>query len=181
MPDITLIPATPRVAQDVFQVVDANRDYIGQWLPWAYSTLTVDDEIQFLRMMTDKEALGSTYMRAIQFNGQIVGSIDLHNVNREHRHAEIGYFLSAAASGKGIMHTALAQMEDLGFDQLGMNKIDILAATDNLPSRHVAERAHYHLDGILREDINVNGILHDAAVYSKLYREWVAARPTDVS
>lgn len=174
MSNITLIPATPRYAQDLFKVVDANRDYIGQWLPWAYTTTTVDDEIQFLRMMADKEALGSVYMRAIQLDGEVVGAIDLHNVTREHRHAEIGYFLGVNASGKGVMHRALAQLEDLGFDQLGMNKINILAATDNLPSRHVAERANYHLDGVLREDLNVNGILHDAAIYSKLYREWSA-------
>jgi ribosomal-protein-serine acetyltransferase len=168
---IELLPARPDLAPDVFAVVDGSRDFINEWLPWAEDTKTVADEANFLKHMVDQAVAQRAFGFIISADGQIVGSIDLHNVNHVDKHAEIGYFLSQYATGQGIMHNALAQIERFGFHDLGLNKITIMAATQNTPSRLVAERGGYHFDGYLRDELLLHGQFVDCAVYSKLARE----------
>ncbi len=168
---LELLPARPELAPDLFQIVNNSRDFINAWLPWAETTRTVADEENFLNHMADQAVARKAFMFILRADNQVVGSIDLHNVNHTDRHAEIGYFLDQNATGQGIMHSAVAQIERFGFDDLNLNKITIMAASANTPSRLVAERAGYHFDGYLRDEIQLHGQFHDCAVYSKLSSE----------
>ncbi|WP_155287844.1 GNAT family N-acetyltransferase [Lacticaseibacillus zhaodongensis] len=168
---IELLPARPKLAAELYAVVAGSRDYINKWLPWAEDTQSVADEEHFLQHMEEQAVARKTYMFAIRADGTVVGAIDLHNIDAANHHAEMGYFLGEEATGKGIIHQALGQIERFGFGELALNKITILAATANQPSRHVAERAHYHLDGILRAELLLHNKYIDCAVYSKLATE----------
>lgn len=168
---IELLPARPALAPELYAVVAGSRDYIGAWLPWVENTRSATDEQNFLQHMEEQAVARKAYMFVIRADGKVVGAIDLHNVDSANHHAEVGYFLDKAATGRGIMHQALAQVEHFGFGELALNKIKILVATANLPSRHVAERAHYHLDGILRAELLLHGTYCDCALYSKLAAE----------
>lgn len=168
---IELIPATPDLAPEVFAVVDASRDFINEWLPWAEGTRTEADEQHFLEHMVTQSKAKKAVMFIIKADGKIVGSIDLHNIDHADKHAEVGYFLGKDATGHGIMHHAVTDLERYGFNELGLNKITIMAATKNTPSRLVAERAGYHFDGYLRDELLLHGQYVDCAVYSKLAEE----------
>jgi ribosomal-protein-serine acetyltransferase len=170
--DVQLLPARPELAPELFAVVDGSRDSIAAWLPWAQATKNVGDERSFLSGMVEAALAKRTFMFVIQADGVVVGAIDLHNVDHESQHAEVGYFLAESARGQGITAAALRQLEHFGFGDLALNKITILAATDNLASRKVAEHAGYVLEGVEREEIKLlDGRYHDAARYSKLKRE----------
>jgi ribosomal-protein-serine acetyltransferase len=168
---IELLPARPDLAAEMFAVVDGSRDFINEWLPWAENTRTVADEENFLNHMVDQAVARKAFGFIISADDRIVGSIDLHNVNLADKHAEIGYFLGEGATGHGIMHQAVAQIERFGFGDLALNKITIMAAARNTPSRLVAERAGYHFDGYLRDELLLHGAFVDCAVYSKLASE----------
>lgn len=170
--DVQLLPARPELAPALFAVVDGSRESIAAWLPWAQATHNVGDERSFLTSMVEAALARRTFMFVIQVDGTVVGAIDLHNIDHESQHAEVGYFLAEAARGHGIAGLALRQLEHFGFGDLALHKITILAATDNLASRRVAERAGYVLEGIEREEIKLlDGEFHDAARYSKLKSE----------
>ncbi|HUO74161.1 MAG TPA: GNAT family N-acetyltransferase [Solirubrobacteraceae bacterium] len=80
----------------------------------------------------------------------LLGSISILRVVWEHLRAEVGYWLAPQARGQGHATRALTLISRWAFDALGLERIDLLAATGNLPSQHVAERAGYSREGVLR-------------------------------
>ena len=52
------------------------------------------------------------------------------------------------------------------FESVGLERIEIVAATGNHASQSVAERVGATREGIARKRLNVHGVQHDAVVFS---------------
>jgi len=81
---------------------------------------------------------------------QLLGSITLMRFVWEHARAEVGYWLSAPARGRGHATRAVRLICAFGFQALGLERIELLAATANLASQRVAERAGFTREALLR-------------------------------
>lgn len=81
---------------------------------------------------------------------QLLGSVSLMRFAWQHRRAEIGYFVGPEARGDGHATRAVHLLCDWGFEQLELERIDLLAATGNRPSQRVAERAGFKRETVLR-------------------------------
>lgn len=79
---------------------------------------------------------------------QVVGGVNLRF--DEHDIAEVSYFLSVAVRGRGIATRAVGLVARWAFDELGIERIELRAHTDNLASIRVAERAGFTREGIER-------------------------------
>ncbi|WP_125580408.1 GNAT family N-acetyltransferase [Levilactobacillus cerevisiae] len=157
-------------AGPLFTLIDQDRTNLAHWLPWAATTLTIADERIFLRYCQGRIADKQLWLSVIWVAGQPAGMIDLHEF-KDH-HADVGYWLGREFRGQGIMSRSLALTEQVGFEQLDLVKISLLAALKNDASRQVAVRNHYHQDGILRQHIPALNGYTDAVVYSKLKSEY---------
>ncbi len=62
--------------------------------------------------------------------------------------AEIGYDLSKAHWGKGLMSEALRAVIDYGFDRLGFQKIEADTLSYNTRSINLLKRLGFHLDDV---------------------------------
>jgi ribosomal-protein-serine acetyltransferase len=98
--------------------------------------------------------------------------IGFHAVSWRDRSAEIGYWLSADAQGRGILTRAAARLIDHAIAEWKLNRIEIRAAPDNARSRAVPERLGFVLEGTLREAERVGDRYVDSVVYSMLARDW---------
>jgi RimJ/RimL family protein N-acetyltransferase len=83
-------------------------------------------------------------------SGVLLGSIALNRPAWRHARAEVGYWLAVEARGHGHASRALRQISGWGFETLGLQRIDLRAATDNLPSQRVADRAGFTREALLR-------------------------------
>jgi RimJ/RimL family protein N-acetyltransferase len=83
-------------------------------------------------------------------SGEVTGSISLMRFAWEDRRAEVGYWLAAGARGQGHATRAVRLICDWGFARLGLERIDLLAATGNRASQRVAERAGFAREALLR-------------------------------
>ncbi len=82
--------------------------------------------------------------------GDLLGSISLMRFAWEHLRGEVGYWLAADARGLGHATRAVQLICDWGFAQLGLERIDLLAATGNRASQTVAQRAGFMREAVLR-------------------------------
>jgi RimJ/RimL family protein N-acetyltransferase len=81
---------------------------------------------------------------------RLIGSVALIRFAWEHRRAEVGYLIAREARGSGHATRAVRMIAAWGFAQLGLERIDLLAATGNAASLRVAERAGFTREAVLR-------------------------------
>ena len=67
-------------------------------------------------------------------------------------------------------------MFDVAFAELGMHRVELLAATDNERSRAIAERLGMTFEGVRREAEELARGFVDLAMYSMLAQDWPARR-----
>jgi ribosomal-protein-serine acetyltransferase len=157
---------------ELHALIDRNREYLARWMGWA-AEQTPQDTLEFIRSTQRRHDRNEGFETAIvDPTGVIVGMIGFHAVSWRDRSAEIGYWLSADAQGRGIMTRAAARLIDHAIAEWKLNRIEIRAAPDNARSRAVPERLGFVLEGTLREAERVGDRYVDSVVYSLLAREW---------
>jgi RimJ/RimL family protein N-acetyltransferase len=105
-------------------------------------------------------------------------TITIDDDDREHGIGSIGYTVGEAFRGRGYATAAVAAVVPIAFDpeQLALERLEILAAVDNLASRRVAEHNGFRLEGILRGLLVINGARVDHALYALLRSDWLATQ-----
>jgi RimJ/RimL family protein N-acetyltransferase len=101
-------------------------------------------------------------------DGDLLGSISLMRIAWEHQRAEVGYWLAHDARGQGHATRAVSLICAWGFEALGLERITLLAATDNGPSQCVAERAGFAHEAVLRSYLGHTGGRQDMVAYALL-------------
>jgi ribosomal-protein-serine acetyltransferase len=170
---LVLHATTTADAEEAYEVVEAERERLREWLPWVDGTIDVEVERDFLRTVEQADAAGSGLHATIRLDGQFCGFVGLR-LNPMHQSAEVGYWLSERAVGSGVMTRSVAAMADLAFSQLGMHRFELLAATGNQRSRAIAERLGMTMEGIRREAEELPQGFVDLAMYAILATDWKA-------
>jgi RimJ/RimL family protein N-acetyltransferase len=90
----------------------------------------------------------------------------VNHLNREQRFANLGYWVRESAQGTGIAGHCGRLAARFAFETVGVSRLEIVAAHDNVASRKTAERIGGKFEGILRNRLVVNDTSVDAAMYS---------------
>jgi RimJ/RimL family protein N-acetyltransferase len=80
----------------------------------------------------------------------VLGSIALIRIAWDDLRGEVGYWLAREARGQGHASRAVRLICDWGRAALGLERFDLLAATENLASQRVAERCGFQREAVLR-------------------------------
>ena len=163
--NVKLRLVSPDDADSLFEQIEKTRSQLAKYMPWGESTKSVDDERNFLIYCQKRMADKKLWSASIWIDNKPVGMIDLHNIDYDNSHAEVGYWLGGDYQGSGVMTDCLKKLLEIGFDELGLHKIKLLAEVINSASNAVAEKAGFQLEGILKDEIHSAGKFHDANVY----------------
>jgi RimJ/RimL family protein N-acetyltransferase len=101
-------------------------------------------------------------------DGPLLGSISLLRIIWEHGRAEVGYWLAREARGHGHATRSVRLICAWGFETLGLERIDLLAATGNLASQRVAERSGFQREAVFRSYLEGTFERQDMVVYGLL-------------
>jgi ribosomal-protein-serine acetyltransferase len=168
---LSLVESAVADAAEAYDVVVGERARLREWLPWVDSTTSVEVEREFLRGVEEINRVGVGVHATIRQDGRFAGFVGLR-IDLLRHGAEIGYWLAAEFEGRGIMTRAVAAMVDAGLGPLGLHRIELLAATDNLRSRAIAERLGMAFEGVRREAEELASGFVDLAMYAILARDW---------
>jgi ribosomal-protein-serine acetyltransferase len=160
-------------ADELFGVIDANREHLGPWMPWVASEREPADVLPFIRATRKQIADNDGLQTAIVDPGaRIVGMVGFHGVDWVQRTTSIGYWLAADQQGRGTMTEAVRALVDLAFATWKLNRVSIQAAPDNARSRAVPERLGFRQEGVLREVERIGDRVLDGVVYAMLAADW---------
>ena len=161
-------------AAELFAAVDANREYLREWLPWLDRTNNVDDETSFIASTLEEYERGDGVLYGIRLEGNLIGTISLNWIDWENRGCGVGYWLAEDQTGNGYATKSCIRLMEHCFDDLGLHRFVLEAATDNFPSRAIAENLGMRLEGITKDREWLYGHYVDAALYAITAPEWRA-------
>jgi len=161
-----------RHASAVFRVVDRERPFLRQWLPWVDSTTALEHTRDFIRTSLEHFAAEEGLTTGIWCGDEFAGTVGTHKISWPNRNVEIGYWIASKFQGRGIVTSACRALIEHAFQDWDLNRVEIRCASTNTKSCSVAQRLGFRLEGVLREAQLVDARFVDLNVYGLLAREW---------
>jgi ribosomal-protein-serine acetyltransferase len=159
-------------AEELFALVDANRTYLREWLPWLDQNTEVEHTRVFIRAMRKQHEDKNGFTCGIRFRGRLAGVVGLHGIDRVNRKTSIGYWIAQPHQGQGLVTRACAALLPYLFDELGLNCVEIGCAVGNTRSGAIPERLGFTKEGVLRQREWLYDHFVDHVVYGLLASEW---------
>ena len=104
---------------------------------------------------------------AIEVDSEAAGEIGLHiQTDVARRSAEIGYWLSEAHWGRGIMTEAVRELTAYSFQHFDLVRIYAMVFEWNPASMRVLKKAGYSLEGRHRKAVTKDGQTIDDVMYA---------------
>lgn len=163
--DVSLRPLQVDDAKDIYDTIDAQREYLGRWLPFDAGMTSV----AVTQAYVDSTLSAEEHTFTIRKNNKFIGLIGFKSTIKDDRKTEIGYWLSKDYQGKGIMTRAVECLCKYAFEELEMNRVQIKCAVGNTPSSNIPKRLGFQFEGVERAgELFANGEFVDIEIYSLL-------------
>lgn len=145
-------------------------------MPEKYPPFSKEETIKWIEMCINKTN-GYEQKAIIDQKGNHIGWVDLKNIDKQNKHAELGIAIGNKSYwGKGYGLAAMKEMIDYGFNQLNLNKIWLRVEVDNEKAIKSYKRMGYVEEGILRQDRLRKGVFVDRLRMSILKDEYIKGR-----
>ncbi len=159
----------PQYAQSLAE--SANDVRITRFLRDSFpSPYLYQDAAAYIAFAKEEEKRGGLY-RAIASEGRVIGGLSLSRGSDVYcKSGELGYWLSPAYWGKGIMTRALKLFCGQVFSETDIVRIGAEVFAGNAASCRVLEKCGFQKEGMMRKSVYKNGLFDDAVLYA-LVRE----------
>jgi [ribosomal protein S5]-alanine N-acetyltransferase len=167
---LVLRKMTPNDAEAVFAY--ASDPEVTRYVIWE-THRSIEDSRAFLDLVTSKYESGGEPEWGIVYKGdhRLVGTCGIVSWEPYHVRAELGYALSRAYWGRGLVVEAVGAMISFGFKEMNLNRIEARCIAENTASARVMEKAGMLYEGTLRRRELIKGEHRDIKVYSILRDE----------
>jgi ribosomal-protein-alanine N-acetyltransferase len=131
---------------------------------------TPEDALKFIRVVNDLLTAGDgiTWGMFLKGSPQLVGTIGLWRIVKEHYRAEIGYLLHPDQQRKGLTYEAMVAVLDYGFSVLRLHSVEANINPANIASARLLEKCGFVQEAHFKENYYYNGVFKDSFIYSLL-------------
>lgn len=165
---LLLRPFSPGDGPGLHAAVVESVAEIGPWLPWARPGYTMMEAEAWALAAADLCRREESFELVIADadSGRLLGGCGLNRIRRDHMVANLGYWVRTSATGRGIAPRAARLLAAWGLGELGLQRVEIVAAVDNTRSRRAAEKAGAVVEGVMRNGLRIHDTPHDAVLHS---------------
>ena len=171
-----LCELTGEDAGALYALVDSNRNYLRQWLPWVDRQKGPQDSARFIENARKKNRAGVALTLGIEHQGDIAGVIAFHEFDRDNRQTSMGFWIASSHQGKGIVSSSCERLIEYAFTDLRLNRVVMKIAEDNTRSRRVAERLGLACEGTSRQSEWLYDHYVNQAIYAITAEQWLVDR-----
>lgn len=169
------------------QLAAVQREYLPQYIKWLndweiaqflYPGVAVpfnlDDETEWYENRRKQE--GSFIFAILTLaENKLIGNCGLHHVDFKNRSATFGIVIGDKDYwGNGYGTDATRTLLRFGFEELGLNRVELEVYDFNPRAIRAYEKAGFHRDGVHRQGLYRNGTFHDEIIMCILREEWDA-------
>ncbi|MDD2999524.1 MAG: GNAT family protein [Candidatus Riflebacteria bacterium] len=160
---------------ELFRLYKKNRRYLTKWLQPQPEILRIDNIIALIKEDQIYARRGQRLDLGIFDcqNDAMLGRIALHSVDYGiQRSAGVSYWLNEENAGHGLMTEALATVVSFAFEEAALHRIWLNAINQNLASLKLAAKLGFIKEGILRQNLFINGSWQDSTLFALLENEY---------
>jgi ribosomal-protein-serine acetyltransferase len=163
----------PDDVASLFWAARESMEQLQQWMAWCRADYSLDDTLAFVSACDQDWEADRKYSFAIydQTDGTLMGSVGLSGVNRVHSLANVGYWVRSSCTGRGAASVGVRLAALFAFEQLQLNRLELLIALGNHASIRVAEKVGAQREGVLRDRLRLQGRAVSAVIYSLVARD----------
>ena len=167
-----LRPFEEKDADALFDLVERNRAYLKQWLPWLDANTTLNDTLAFIRHSMEHYRLDRSIQAGIWYQNELAGAIGHHPIDWPNKVVMVGYWLGEGYQGKGIMTEACRAFVNFSLSEYKLNRVEIRCATGNVKSCAIPSRLGFTVEGTIRSGEWLYDHFVDLIIYGMLSRDW---------
>ncbi len=169
---------SPSDAALALRAIEANREHLRPWMEWAKRyPMDVEQQAGQLRRMRGLFDLGQDFAYGVfsRDGSEVLGGTGLHPRVGEGG-LEMGYWISAAHTGRGLATEMAGALTRVAFQVEGVRRVEIHCDPRNVRSAAVARRLGFLHEGTLRQRIAApDGVLRDKMIWTLLAEEYPAS------
>ena len=166
---------SPKDAADMYEY--ARLPQVTRYLTW-YEHESVQYTRDYLQALQGSYRRGEFFDWGLELkeNGKFIGTCGFTDIREDYNFAEVGYVLSPAYQGRGLMSEALREVLRFGFETLCVERIEAKHMEGNDASAAVMKRCGMSYEGRIRRRMIIKGCYEDYHLYSILKSEYKAQR-----
>lgn len=152
-----------------------NDPEVNTWLLSGQIPISREGEVAFYAADEADRRAGTAHRFEIHVaeDGRYIGNCGLEDIDRIHRHAEIGICIgSLPDQNNGYGRDTIVTLLRFGFDTLGLHRIEILANAENERAVHLYRSIGFTEVGRQRETVYMRGKFRDHLCLDMLDREF---------
>jgi len=130
---------------------------VGCWMPWGPGAREEANVRQFLRACEDAWVRGAAHEYAIfdADGATLLGGAGLNRIDLQNGVANLGYWVTTEATGRGVATAAAKLILSAAFEALPVHRIELIIAQNNHASLAVAAKLGAQREALLRERARV--------------------------
>jgi ribosomal-protein-alanine N-acetyltransferase len=134
----------------------------------SFQTLEATKEQMTFFADLEKNETGIWWAVCSADNKTFYGAGGLNSLNREHKKAEIGFWLISEFWGNGIMKEAMPLICNYGFDNLELHRIEGFVESENKNCKNAMAKLDFQYEGRMKECEIKNGKFISLDIYAKV-------------
>ena len=137
----------------VFALIERERERLRPGFPVSVDFVTSPErgELAARRKLTEWY-LEQSYSFGLWSADRYIGYLALKSLDWSVPKADMGYYLASEMEGRGLMGEALSRALQFAFEELGLARVYLRIAPENLGSQKGAEKCGFVREGLLRGD-----------------------------
>jgi RimJ/RimL family protein N-acetyltransferase len=169
---VTIRPFKSSDASNLQRAVLGSVGHVGQWLEWCTPRYTLSSARSWLQESKSLWVEGTAHRWAIvpavalpECSNQILGCVEIRVPRPEAPEGRMGYWVTREVLGRGACTQAAVQALQWGFEQLNLERVELLIQPDNEASIAVAKK----LGATFQERLEGAIAFHDQRKAADLY------------
>jgi RimJ/RimL family protein N-acetyltransferase len=154
--------------EPMYRAVRESISELSRWLPWCHAGYSMEESAAWVASRETAWIKGEEYSFVVADpqSGRLLGGCGLNQFDHMRRRCNLGYWVRSSETGRGLATAATRLLARFGFEELKLERIEIVAALGNKASQRVAEKSGALREGVARRRLRVHNVQHDAVCFS---------------
>jgi [ribosomal protein S5]-alanine N-acetyltransferase len=159
---MTIRRLMPDDAGELSALLVENREFLAPFEP------VRDDRFFTIDGQRERIESNASHSFAILARGRIAGAATMSNiVPIPFQSASVGYWVAEGLNGRGLATTAVGEVVEIAFGELGLHRLEAATLVDNVPSQRVLDKNGFEPIGLARRYLQIAGDWRDHLLFQR--------------